>query len=179
MKLTRLVCRVSGLILLVLRAVNPANAGTPGICVGDIPKCTAKKVCGSNSFHCNVWVSEKGGVAHATPQNLPHGNIWKPGDPICVKPGTRISWSSQENESEFRATFGVPHPFTRTPAAPAIFQGKVGHPDKDTANVDGCYQYKLEHWIENQPVAVDDPKVIVTDIVDDAKHPKAEHVYEK
>jgi hypothetical protein len=179
MKLTRLVCRVLGLILLIFGAVNPVEAGTPGKCAEPAPTCDKRNICGSSTSACKMWVSENIGIANATPQNLPNGNVWKPGDPICVKAGTRISWSTQENESEFKATFGVPHPFTRTPAAPAIFHGKVGHPDKDTAKVGGCYQYKLEHWIEGQPEAVDDPKVIVTDIVDDAKHPKVEHVDEK
>jgi hypothetical protein len=163
MKLSRLARRVLGFTLLVFGTVNPANAGTPGKCVGRIPKCTTKKVCGSNSSACNVWISEKGGVANATARNLANGHVGKPKAAICVKPGTRISWSTQEKDSEFTATFGVPHPFTRNPP---VFHGTVGQTDFDTANASGCYQFKVEHSVKGQTPAKADPKVIVTDIGD-------------
>jgi hypothetical protein len=163
MKLSRLVCSMLGFILLVFGAVNPAKAGTPGKCEGQLPNCTANKVCGSNSSDCNVWVSEKGGVANATARNLANGHVGKAGDVICVKTGTRISWSTRENESELTATFGVPHPFTRNPP---VFHATVGQTDSDTTSVSGCYQYNLEHMIHGHAKAKADPKVIVTDIGD-------------
>lgn len=166
MKLTRLVCRVSGLILLALGAVNPANAGTPGKCQEPPPPCDKRNICGSIHSACKVRVSETGTTATATPQNLPSGNVWKPGDAICVKPGTEMQWFTEEADSEFKATFGVPHPFSHTPTSAAIFQGMDGQTVSDKAILSSCYQYSLEHLVQGHPKATDDPKVIVTDIGD-------------
>jgi hypothetical protein len=162
MKLRRFVCRTVGFTLLAFGGVNFANAGTPGLCAGHIPQCKVSRMCGSKSTTCNVRISEKHGVATATAQNLANGHSGKPAYPICVEPGTKISWSTQESGSGFIATFGVPHPFTRTPTTGAIFQGNVGQPDSDIADLKGCYQYDLQHSIDGQPSTYADPKVIVT-----------------
>ena len=86
---------------------------------------------------------------------------------IVVASGTQISWFTLENGSGFIATFGVPHPFTRTPASAAIFHGSVGQPDSDTASgaphVIDCYQYNLEHSINGRKKFAD-PKVIVNGV---------------
>ena len=143
---------------------NVANAGTPGACTGHIPKCKPAKICGSPSVPCSVWVSEGQSKAYATAQNLAGGHVGGHNKPICVNPGTTISWSTQEADSDFIATFGVPHPFSTTPpATAAIFSGHVGATANGIASTEGCYQYNLQHSIHGAAKYAD-PKVIVTSV---------------
>ena len=57
------------------------------------------KYCRSPSVPCSVWVSEGQSKAYATAQNLAGGHVGGHNKPICVNPGTTISWSTQEADS--------------------------------------------------------------------------------
>jgi hypothetical protein len=145
--------------------IRVASAGTPGKCVGHVPTCTAAAmICGSASTPCQVLVSEHNNYATATAQNLAGGTVGKRNKAICVNPGTTMTWSTQEPDSGFKASFGLVHPFTGSSTTAPVLNGQVGNPVNVTIGTNyGCYQYNLEHSIHGRPKKKD-PKVIVTNL---------------
>ena len=173
MKLKRFVYRMVSFNLLALGAlINSANAGVPGKCSPPVPTCDDAKMCGkpgTAGIPCSIKISETSGAATAAAQNLPGGVVGSSQDPVCVMQGTKITWSTFEDDSSFNVTFGVPHPFAHTNATiPATFVGNDLQPTTDKANRPGFYQYSIVHCLNgpNGPCTVADQKVIVNGVLD-------------
>jgi hypothetical protein len=168
MKLSCFVCRAAGLSWVVVAVLANSANGAPGSCAK-----TCRPNCGSYGPHgvpCFVKVSETGGAATVQ-------------DPICVYAGTDIFWYTSEDQSEFTLIFGPQHPFANTSfGTPAKFKGKKGQPSGDTASLkaDACYQYSVQHCINNgQCTPTVDPKVIVTNVRHHKGHGASENPVKK
>jgi hypothetical protein len=152
----------SWLVFAVL--VNFAAARTPRRCADTCtPNCGSS---GPGGTTCQVTVSRANG---------PNGHLVANGqpDPVCVAPKTKIMWSSLESSSEFTIRFGRVHPFPT--ATHGKFKGKPGQPAGDEADLPSstrtaCFQYSVKHCINGQCVK-SDPKVIVTNVVEDNQGP--------
>jgi hypothetical protein len=175
MKPVRLVYIKAGSTLLALGVLaGSAIAGTPGKCQPAPPEHTCAQVgycghAGSDPLSpCFVRISETGGAATVTAENVTGGT--GSAEYICVHENTEILWFTLEDRSSFKVAFGAPHPFPSTGTTAPTFKGnkgKTGKPVSDTVNsTDGCYQFTVQHRMNDHWTPVLDPKVIVKGVSD-------------
>jgi hypothetical protein len=173
--------KIALLVLVVLVATGSAQKSA--MCTP--PKSPCKPNCGSNDTkQCVLQVKEGGFFPAAQVVILDNNNqpVGKPNDDVCVEGlgATTVVFKEGMTDSSFVVSFGSPHPFALPAGAKPVFQGN----DQvqlsvtvapNTALIDQCYQYEINHCRRGHKCVHKDPKVIVKAGVlydDDAKKPK-------
>ncbi len=112
----------------------------PSICANPHPEqlCTAANTCGSSSSPCELEIRRTGGGTDAsvTP-NIP--NFPKGSTPICIAPGTSVTWKGDGKNTGIMVDFGATSPFD---PAGTIMGGSDRPVTVQTKNP-GCYKYSV------------------------------------
>jgi plastocyanin len=112
----------------------------PSICANPHPEqlCTAANTCGSSSSPCELEIRRTGGGTDAsvTP-NIP--NFPKGQTPICIAPGTSVTWKGDGKNTGIMVDFGATSPFD---PAGTIMGGSDRPVTVQTKNP-GCYKYSV------------------------------------
>jgi plastocyanin len=129
-----------GLLLLDGNIVANDKKSKPSVCANPHPEqlCTAANTCGSSSSPCELEIRRTGGGydASVTP-NIP--NFPKGQTPICVAPGTSVTWKGEGKNTGIMVNFGGSSPFE--PAG--VIMGGSDRPVTVQTKTPGCYKYTV------------------------------------
>jgi plastocyanin len=119
-------------------AANDKKAKTP-VCPNPHPEqlCTAANTCGSSSSPCVLEVRRTGGGddASVTP-NIPN---FPKESPICIAPGTSVTWQGEGKNTGIMVDFGASSPFD----PPGTIMGGSDRPVTVLTKKAGCYKYSV------------------------------------
>jgi plastocyanin len=129
-----------GLLLLDGNIAANDKKSKPSVCANPHPEqlCTAANTCGSSSSPCELEIRRTGGGydASVTP-NIP--NFPKGQTPICVAPGTSVTWKGEGKNTGIMVNFGGSSPFE--PAG--VIMGGSDRPVTVQTKTPGCYKYTV------------------------------------
>jgi plastocyanin len=135
-----LVLALIGLLLINGTITAGDKKPKPSICANPHPEqlCTAANTCGSSSSPCELEIRRTGGGTDAsvTP-NIP--NFPKGPTPICIAPGTSVTWKGDGKNTGIMVDFGATSPFD---PAGTIMGGSDRPVTVQTKNP-GCYKYSV------------------------------------
>jgi plastocyanin len=135
-----LVLALIGLLLINGTITAGDKKPKPSICANPHPEqlCTAANTCGSSSSPCELEIRRTGGGTDAsvTP-NIP--NFPKGSTPICIAPGTTVTWKGDGKNTGIMVDFGATSPFD---PAGTIMGGSDRPVTVQTKNP-GCYKYSV------------------------------------
>jgi plastocyanin len=135
-----LVLALIGLLLINGTIAAGDKKPKPSICANPHPEqlCTAANTCGSSSSPCELEIRRTGGGTDAsvTP-NIP--NFPKGSTPICIAPGTTVTWKGDGKNTGIMVDFGATSPFD--PAG--TIMGGSDRPVTVQAKNPGCYKYSV------------------------------------
>jgi plastocyanin len=99
--------------------------------------CTSANTCGSSSSPCVLEIRRTGGGedASVTP-NVPN---FPKDSPICVAPGTSVTWQGEGKNTGIMVNFGATSPFDHS----GLIMGGSDRPVTVVTKTPGCYKYTV------------------------------------
>ncbi len=135
-----LVLGLIGLLLMDGNITANDKKTKPSVCASPHPEqlCTAANTCGSSSSPCVLEIRRTGGGydASVTP-NIP--NFPKGPTPICVVPGTSVTWQGEGKNTGIMVNFAGTSPFDPG----GLIMGGSDRPVTVQTKTPGCYKYTV------------------------------------
>jgi hypothetical protein len=112
----------------------------PSICANPHPEqlCTAANTCGSTSSPCVLEIRRTGGGYDASVTPNIQGFPKEPG-PICIAPGTSVTWKGEGKNTGIMINFASSSPFD----PPGLIMGGSDRPVTVQTKNPGCYKYTV------------------------------------